>query len=72
MSEVWDEPDGTGAANVRMFVSQLRRELTAASGRAGHIVTEPSVGYRFVPQERGAGEAATPPVGERGRREPAG
>jgi two-component system KDP operon response regulator KdpE len=52
MAEVWDDPDATGSANVRMFVSQLRRELAAAAGHAHHIVTEPGVGYRFVAKAR--------------------
>ena len=48
-SEVWGEPDAAEATNIRVFVSQLRRRLDP--GRASsQIVTEPGVGYRFVPR----------------------
>ena len=50
LTEVWGQPDASDTANIRMFVSQLRRHLAGASGHDRHIVTEPSVGYTFVPQ----------------------
>ena len=50
LAEVWDDPNATGTANVRMFVSQLRRQIALVAGHAGHIITEPGIGYRFVPQ----------------------
>jgi two-component system KDP operon response regulator KdpE len=50
LAEVWNDPDATDSANVRMFVSQLRRHLAGAAGHTRHIATEPGVGYRFVPQ----------------------
>ena len=53
LAEVWDDPTATGTANVRMFVSQLRRQIAAVAGHAGHIITEPGIGYRFVPHSAG-------------------
>ena len=50
LAEVWDDPTATGTANVRMFVSQLRRQISTTAGHANHIITEPSIGYRFIPQ----------------------
>jgi two-component system KDP operon response regulator KdpE len=48
-SEVWGEPDAAESTNIRVFVSQLRRRLDP--GRTpSQIVTEPGVGYRFVPR----------------------
>jgi two-component system KDP operon response regulator KdpE len=46
-AEVWGDPDAAESANIRVFVSQLRRRLEPM--RPSRIVTEPGVGYRFVP-----------------------
>ncbi len=46
-TEVWGDTDGAETTNIRVFVSQLRQRLE--SGRPTRIVTEPGVGYRFVP-----------------------
>jgi two-component system KDP operon response regulator KdpE len=47
-SEVWGDPDAAEVDTIRAHVSQLRRKLEAAKhGR--RIVTDPGVGYRFVP-----------------------
>lgn len=50
ISEVWGDPEAVDPGNLRVFVSQLRRRLEPSPGRSGPIVTEPGVGYRFVPQ----------------------
>lgn len=50
IAEVWGDAGAVDAANLRVFVSQLRRRLEPLPGRSGPIVTEPGVGYRFVPQ----------------------
>lgn len=50
IAEVWGDAGAVDAANLRVFVSQLRRRLEPSPGRSGPIVTEPGVGYRFVPQ----------------------
>jgi two-component system KDP operon response regulator KdpE len=51
---VWGRPDAPAGANVRVFVSQLRRRLELGRAAAS-IAIEPGVGYRFVP---GAANAA--------------
>jgi two-component system KDP operon response regulator KdpE len=48
-SEVWGDPDAAEATNIRVFVSQLRRRLDPDRSPSP-IVTEPGVGYRFVPR----------------------
>jgi len=48
-SEVWGDADAAEATNIRVFVSQLRRRLDPG-GSSSQIVTEPGVGYRFVPR----------------------
>jgi two-component system KDP operon response regulator KdpE len=49
-TEVWGEPDAAESTNIRVFVSQLRRRLDPGHSEHQTIVTEPGVGYRFVPQ----------------------
>ncbi|HOR15343.1 MAG TPA: winged helix-turn-helix domain-containing protein, partial [Dermatophilaceae bacterium] len=36
-------------ANLRLYVSQLRRKLEPDPDRPRHLVTEPGMGYRFRP-----------------------
>jgi two-component system KDP operon response regulator KdpE len=48
-SEVWGDADAAEATNIRVFVSQLRRRLDPDHAPS-QIVTEPGVGYRFVPR----------------------
>jgi two-component system, OmpR family, KDP operon response regulator KdpE len=47
-SEVWGSPDAAETENIRVFISQLRRKLESGP-RPQVIITEPGVGYRFVP-----------------------
>jgi two-component system KDP operon response regulator KdpE len=53
VSEVWGSPDAAGAENLRVVVSQLRRKIEADPARPRTIVTDPGVGYRFLPTPRG-------------------
>ena len=55
VAEVWGDPDASDAQNLRVFVSQLRRKVEADPRRPELIVTDPGVGYRFLPG--GAAEA---------------
>ena len=52
---VWGDPDAADAANLRVFISQLRRRIEPDPHRPRRIVTDPGVGYRFVPSEDGEG-----------------
>jgi two-component system KDP operon response regulator KdpE len=36
---------------LRVFINQLRRKIEPDSGHPRYILTEPWVGYRFMPQE---------------------
>ena len=49
VAEVWGDPDASDAQNLRVFVSQLRRKVEADPRRPELIVTDPGVGYRFLP-----------------------
>jgi two-component system, OmpR family, KDP operon response regulator KdpE len=55
VAEVWGDPDASDAQNLRVFISQLRRKVEADPRRPELIVTDPGVGYRFLPG--GAAEA---------------
>ena len=49
MAEVWGDPDAADAQNLRVFVSQLRRKIEEDARAPRLIVTDPGVGYRFLP-----------------------
>jgi two-component system, OmpR family, KDP operon response regulator KdpE len=51
VAEVWGDPDGADARNLRVFVSQLRRAVERDPRRPTVIVTDPGVGYRFLPEQ---------------------
>ena len=42
-------PDHTDPSYLRIYMAQLRRKLEAEPGRPRHLLTEPGMGYRFVP-----------------------
>ena len=52
MAEVWGDPDTADAQNLRVFVSQLRRKIEQDPRSPRLIVTDPGVGYRFLPSDR--------------------
>jgi two-component system KDP operon response regulator KdpE len=49
VAEVWGDPDGADAQNLRVFVSQLRRRVEDDPRHPRLIVTDTGVGYRFLP-----------------------
>ena len=49
LREVWGPAYGTESNYLRVFVAQLRRKLERDPGRPRHLLTEPGMGYRFVP-----------------------
>ena len=49
MAVVWGDPDAADAQNLRVFVSQLRRKIEEDARAPRLIVTDPGVGYRFLP-----------------------
>jgi len=49
LHEVWG-PTYEGQSNyLRVYLAQLRRKLEPQPGRPRHFITEPGVGYRFIP-----------------------
>jgi two-component system KDP operon response regulator KdpE len=46
---VWGEPDGAANENLRMQISHLRRRIEADPRHPRLIVTDPGLGYRFLP-----------------------
>jgi two-component system KDP operon response regulator KdpE len=48
VSEVWGDPDGADAQNLRVFVSQLRRRIEDDPHSPTLLVTDTGVGYRFL------------------------
>jgi two-component system, OmpR family, KDP operon response regulator KdpE len=49
ITAVWMDAPGTTADTVRVHVCTLRRKLEPDPSRPRYIVTEPFVGYRFLP-----------------------
>ncbi|MFI5273754.1 MAG: response regulator transcription factor [Ktedonobacterales bacterium] len=49
LQRVWGEEYGDEAEYLRVYMGRLRRKIEADAGNPHHLVTEPGVGYRFVP-----------------------
>jgi two-component system KDP operon response regulator KdpE len=49
VAEVWGDPDAAAADNLRVQISQLRRRIEEDPRHPALIVTEPGLGYRFLP-----------------------
>ena len=49
LQRVWGEEYGTEAEYLRVFMGRLRRKIELDPTNPRHLVTEPGVGYRFVP-----------------------
>jgi two-component system KDP operon response regulator KdpE len=47
--DVWGPAYQTEANYLRVYMAQLRRKLEDHPGNPRHLLTEPGVGYRFVP-----------------------
>jgi two-component system KDP operon response regulator KdpE len=47
--DVWGPAYQTEANYLRVYMAQLRRKLEADPGKPRHLLTEPGVGYRFLP-----------------------
>jgi two-component system KDP operon response regulator KdpE len=48
LNQVWGPSYTNESQYLRVFVAQLRKKIEADPNRPMHIVTEPSVGYRFM------------------------
>ena len=49
LREVWGPSYHRETNYLRVYLAQLRRKLEEEPGRPRHFITEPGVGYRFVP-----------------------
>ncbi len=47
--DVWGPAYQTEANYLRVYMAQLRRKLEDNPGNPRHLLTEPGMGYRFVP-----------------------
>jgi two-component system KDP operon response regulator KdpE len=43
------DPEHTDRSYLRIYMQQLRRKLETNPSRPRHLLTEPSLGYRFLP-----------------------
>lgn len=51
LQAVWGAEASEQTEYLRVFINQLRRKIEPDSGHPRYILTEPWVGYRFMPQE---------------------
>ena len=49
LTEVWGPAYSKEANYLRVFMAQLRRKLENEPGSPRHLITEPGMGYRFIP-----------------------
>ena len=49
LREVWGVSQSNKTNYLRVYMAQLRRKLEADPGNPRHLLTEPGIGYRFVP-----------------------
>jgi two-component system KDP operon response regulator KdpE len=49
LAQVWGHGFEEQGNYLRVYMAQLRRKLEREPSRPRHLVTEPGVGYRFVP-----------------------
>ena len=49
LQRVWGEEYGVEAEYLRVYMGRLRRKIEADAANPRYLVTEPGVGYRFVP-----------------------
>jgi two-component system KDP operon response regulator KdpE len=49
LQQVWGPSYATETNYLRVYVAQLRRKLEANPSQPQHLLTEPGMGYRFVP-----------------------
>jgi two-component system KDP operon response regulator KdpE len=49
LQEVWGPGYGTETNYLRLYLAQVRRKLEPVPSRPRYFLTEPGMGYRFVP-----------------------
>jgi two-component system KDP operon response regulator KdpE len=53
LQAVWGSESTEQSNYLRVFINQLRNKIEADPQHPTHILTEPWVGYRFIPNEPG-------------------
>lgn len=51
LTHVWDPADANHTEYLRVYIRQLRKKLERDPERPQFILTEPGIGYRFIPDE---------------------
>jgi two-component system KDP operon response regulator KdpE len=51
LREIWGPGSGDQTHYLRVYMNQLRSKLESDAARPRHLLTEPGIGYRLVPQE---------------------
>ena len=54
LQAVWGSESTEQSNYLRVFINQLRNKIEADPQHPSHILTEPWVGYRFIPNESGS------------------
>ena len=49
LTEIWGAPHLTSSGYLRLYLSQLRKKLEPDPAAPRYLLTEPGMGYRFVP-----------------------
>ena len=49
LQEVWGPAYGRETNYLRVYMAQIRRKLEPEPSRPRHFITEPGIGYRFIP-----------------------
>ena len=59
LAEVWGPQYETEGNYLRVFIAHLRRKLEPDPARPRYLLTEPGMGYRFIPAGPAAGASAS-------------
>ena len=57
LDHVWGPGHANDSGYLRLYMAQLRKKLEATPAQPVHLLTDPGLGYRFVPAREGAGAA---------------
>lgn len=59
LTHVWGPADAEHTEYLRVYMRQLRKKLEDEPENPRHLVTEPGIGYRFLPDERNGATKTT-------------
>jgi two-component system KDP operon response regulator KdpE len=58
LDQVWGPGHTTDSGYLRLYMSQLRKKLEQHPSQPKHLITDPGLGYRFIPAKSGTGVGA--------------